>query len=139
MKLKLVIEGTPKINKSIHYTKKGIEYKPVTSLENEKYLRASIISLLPYEFKPFCGSLRINTLHFVFAPIPSLNKEQRQVILRGGFVNKSAKPRFTDCLNDLFKAMLGTVFNSDTQICEMTDVKKYFGAKQKIEIELEEL
>ncbi len=139
MKLKLIMDGIPKINRNIHYTRKGIKYKPETVEENEKYLRASIINRLPYEFKPYTGALRINRLHFVFAPVQSLNNVEKQIIKNGGMVFKPAKPDITECFFGLFKALLGTVLSSDAQICEMNDVKKYYGGNPRIEIELEEL
>jgi len=139
MKLNLIIDGIPKINRNIHYTRKGLKYKPETVEENEKYLRASIINCLPYEFKPFNGALRINLLHFVFAPVPSLNNDEMQILRSGGRVIKPVKPDFTECLAGLFRALQGTVLISDAQICEMSDLKRYYGAKPRIEMELEEI
>jgi Holliday junction resolvase RusA-like endonuclease len=135
----LIIEGAPKINSSINYTKKGIKHKPSTAQENEKKLRASIINLLPFDFKPFNGPLRINMLHLIFAPAPSLGNEERSIIVHGGSINKTSKPDFTDCLKDMFKAMLGIVFCCDTQICEITNFKKTISARPCIEIEIEEI
>lgn len=139
MKLKLLIEGAPKINQNINYTRKGIKYKPGTAVENEKKLRAAIIALLPFDFKPFTRPLRINRLHFAFAPAPALNADEKKIIMEGGIVNKTTKPDFTACLEDLFKAMLGTVFCADIQICEIASLKKYYSAVPCIEVEIEEI
>ena len=139
MKLSIVIEGIPRINQSIHYTKKGIKYKPATEIENEKLLRAGIMCNLPYEFKPLCGALKINKLFLVFPLSGVLSDEEKNQISKLGIVEKTTKPDLTDCIRSLFKAMSGVVFNSDTQICSMTDVYKYYGAKPGIEVEIEEV
>lgn len=139
MKLKLIIEGTPLINKSIHYTKKGVKYKPGRAFENDKYLRASIINLLPFEFKPFKGLLRINVLHFVFPPPASLSCDEMERLIKKEPVCKLTKPDFIDCLDNLTKALIGSVLVSYEQICEIKELKKYYSIEPKIEIEIEEL
>jgi Holliday junction resolvase RusA-like endonuclease len=138
-KLSIVISGTPRINQSIHYTRKGELYKPETALENEKILRAGIISQLPFDFKPLAGPLLITRLHFVFPPSPSAAKEERLKILKGETIEKDTKPDISDCLKSVFKAMFGTVFGSDAQISGMNDVRKCCGINPKIEIEIEEI
>lgn len=139
VKLSIKIPGAPRINQSIHYTKKGMIYRPGTALESENILRAGIINNLPFDFKPLTGALYITRLHFVFPPSQSLTKEEGLIISNGGTIEKNGRPDITDCLKSLFKAMLGTVFSSEAQICGMNDVHKYCGLKPKIEIMIEEI
>lgn len=139
MKLSIVIEGTPRISQNIHYTRKGMKYKPETELENEKALRAGVVSSLPFDFKPLNGALRILKLHFIFLPSHSVTKEELIKISQSELIEKNSRPDITDCLASLFKAMLGTVFNNETQICGIKEVYKYYGANPGIVIEIEEI
>lgn len=108
-------------------------------MENENILRAGIISNLPFDFKPLTGALYITRLHFVFPPPQSLTNEERRIILNGDTIEKDNRPDITDCLKSLFKAMLGTVFSSEAQICRMNDVRKYYRLNPMIEIGIEEM
>jgi len=139
VKLNIFIEGAPKINQSIHYTRKGINYKPGALVENEKGLRAGIINSLPFEFKPLRGTIRITKLHFIFPPSAVFTTNDQRIIRNGEIITRPAKPDITDCLRGLFNAMLGTVIYRQIQICELHEVKKYFGSKPGIIIELEEI
>lgn len=139
VKLEIRIPGTPRISPAINYTRKGEKYKPVTVVENENTLRAGIISNLPFNFKPLTGALNISKLHLVFPPSQSLTEKEYQRILKGSLIEKTGRPDITDCLKSLFKAMLGTVFGSETQICGLNNVRKYYGLNPVIEIVIEEL
>lgn len=138
MKLEITIEGIPKINRSVNYTRNGRDYKPVTEMENGNKLRAEIISRLPYDFIPFRGTVRIMKLHFVFPPATSITEEERKRLFESGAIEKTGRPDIIDCLKSIFRAILGTVFLSETQVCEITDLKKLCSLNPGIEIVVED-
>jgi len=136
MKLSFTIKGIPKVQQGIHYTKNNTPYKPATETENEKSLRAGIINGLPFGFTPVRGSVKINKLNFIF-PLPA--GSPHKIFNEAGEARKekTTKPHFIDCLQSVFKAMTGTVFYSEAQICVLSEAGKYYGSDPQIEIELE--
>jgi Holliday junction resolvase RusA-like endonuclease len=86
------------------------------------------------------GGIIINRLHYVFPPPKSIKKSLLHQIEGGGIVPKTTRPDLTDNLQKgLIDSMHGIVFLDDSQICEMNNVKKYYGLRPRIEIELEEI
>ncbi len=148
MIIKLTIPGIPqpkqsvrarisksKLGKSFVQTYQSTEVK-----ENERSIKMIIKEQLPPGFIPLSKGIRINRLNYIFPPISSLRKAEKYLIDRGGIVHKTTKPDLTDNLNKgLFDAMQGIVFLNDSQICEMNNVKKFYGPTPGIIIELEEL
>lgn len=148
MKLNLIIPGIPQPKQSVRarivhaasgksfvqtYQKKEVK-------ENERNIKLMIIDQLPMGFVPFSKGIKINKLHYVFPPTSSLKRSEMRSIIAGEIVHKTTKPDLTDNLNKgLFDAMQGIVFLNDSQVCEMNDVKKYYGTTPRIEIEIEQI
>lgn len=139
MKVEIVIEGNPKINQSICHTKNGKQYIPGQEKENERILRAAVISRLAYDFKPFTGPVLINKLHFAFPPTFSFSDNEREQISSGSQIVKNLKPNLADCLRDIIKSLTGTLFINESQICGIIDFKKFYSSRPGIILEIEEL
>lgn len=148
MKLTLSIPGIPQPKQSVRAriinTKSGKSfihtYQKKEVVENERSIKMIILEQLPSGFTPFNKGIKVKKLHYIFPPISSLKKNDMKIIYEGGIIHKTTKPDLTDNLNKgLFDSMQGIVFLNDSQICEMNDVKKYYGLTPGIIIELEEI
>jgi Holliday junction resolvase RusA-like endonuclease len=136
-----------KNGKAVTYTdKNGKErilqrkYQPKEIEENERSIKMIVREQLPVGFVPFRKGVIVHRLHYVFPPISTLKKSEKLLIEHGGIVHKTTKPDLTDNLSkSTFDSMQGIVFLNDSQICEMNNVKKYYGTKPGIIIELEEI
>lgn len=61
-----------------------------------------------------------------------------KAIEAGELVYKATKPDLTDNLNKgVFDALQGIIYANDSQIISMDDVKKIYGQRPRIDIELE--
>ncbi len=139
MKLEITIEGIPLITHSINYTRNGKEYTPASEIENERALRAAVISSLPYDFKILRGPLKINLLRFVFPPNRGTGRNELETLNNEGLAAREGKPSLIECLKSIIKAMNGTVFVNDSRICSIENFGKYSGLNPAIKIEIEEV
>jgi Holliday junction resolvase RusA-like endonuclease len=148
MKLTLSIPGIPQPKQSVRAriikTKTGKSfihtYQKKEVVENERSIKMIILEQLPPGFTPFSKGIKVMKLHYIFPPISSLKRHEYKILIEGGIFYKTTKPDLTDNLNKgLFDSMQGIVFMNDSQICEMNDVKKYYGLTPGILIEMEEI
>jgi Holliday junction resolvase RusA-like endonuclease len=159
MKLKLKILGIPVPKQSVKFkniidkktgeiiinekTGKPIimKYQPTELETHFKNVSIYIKSQLPANFKPFTGGVRVLYLGYVFPPLKSFSKKKLKKIDDGEIIYKTTKPDLIDNLNKgLFDAMEGIVYLNDSQVCEFDGkVRKYYGNRPKIIIELEEI
>ena len=147
MKINLVIPGIPQPKQSARFraVKNGNKsfvksYQKKEVKENERNIKYEIRSQLPVGFIPFQNGIKVNKLHYIFPPLKGFSKKKMQEIVDGAIIYKDTKPDLTDNLQKgLFDAMEGLVFLNDSQVCELNNVKKYYGFQPRIEIELEEV
>lgn len=141
MKLTLIILGEPKPKQSFRVAVIGgkvHKYQKADVKKAENNIQLSIIQQLPLDFEPTEKPIRITKLHYVFTPLSSFSKKTKEAISNGMQVFKHTKPDLTDNLSKgLFDAMQGIVFRNDSQICSMDNVKKVYGNRPRIEIEME--
>lgn len=115
-------------------------YQSKAVKDNERNIRYEIRSQLPEGFVPFTRGVVIHKLHYIFPPLKTFSKSTLRDIEEGRICPKTTKPDLTDNLSKgLIDAMQGIIFLNDSQICEMHDVKKYYGKVPGILIELEEI
>ncbi len=147
-KLFLIIPGIPKPKQSARFayrpTKDGKgfihKYQKKEVVDNENNIKSIVILQLPEGFQPFSGPIKINKLHYIFPPLKSFKKSEISFIQTGGLIYKSTKPDLTDNLQKgLFDALEGIIFYNDSQVCWMDNVKKYYGLKPMIILEIEEI
>ena len=137
--MRFIILGIPRPKQSFKFTKTGIRYQPKEVKQEAGNIRSQIINQLPGDFQPFSRGIHIKKCWFVFPPLKSWSKKKLESLVTLGCFYKDTKPDIDNCLKSVWDAMQGVVFINDSQICAMDDVKKFYGPKPMIEIELESL
>lgn len=140
-KLRFEITGEPRPKQSARFYHTGAfirSYQKQSVKNEESNVKMQVISQLPADFKIIRGPIRVTRLHYVFAPIKSLKKSEMKAIEAGELVYKATKPDLTDNLNKgVFDALQGIIYANDSQVISMDDVKKIYGHRPRIDIELE--
>jgi Holliday junction resolvase RusA-like endonuclease len=140
---RFTIIGEPKPKQSARFCNAGGLIKSYQSAKvkaNESDIRMQVLSQLPEGFELITAPIAIRKLHFVFSPLKTMKKIDLMRIEHGAYVYKPTKPDLTDNLSKgLFDALQGILYKNDSQIVSMDDVKKYYGNRPRIEIELEVL
>lgn len=143
--LKFVIPGSPKPKQSARFRiTKGRggqqfihSYQTKEVQDEERSIRLIIKEQLPKDFEILRDGVKINKLHYVFPPLSSHSKKILAQIEAGVLVYKTTKPDLDSNLNKgLFDAMEGIVFLNDSQVCEINNLKKYYGFEPRTEIEI---
>ena len=141
MKLSLSIIGEPKPKQSARFYNADPfikSYQSAKVKENESNIRMQVLDQLPADFTLTSKPIRVTKLHYVFAPIKSLKKSDLKAMAAGELIYKATKPDLTDNLNKgLFDALQGIIYANDSQIISLDDVKKIYGQRPRIDIELE--
>jgi len=120
--------------------KQFVHHYQKTEVKNEaNNLRAQIVQQLPEDFKPFSGLIRVNKLHFIFPVLKTMSKKQLELVKNGGLIYKGSRPDLDNLQKALWDAMNGVVFTDDKNIVEILDVKKYYGFRPMIIIDIGEI
>jgi len=134
--MKFIILGIPFAKQSFRFTKTGIKYQPKEVKEKQKSIKQQIIEQLPPNFYPFSCPIVVTELLFVFPPLKSFSKKKMKMLEDGGYILKGTAPDVDNLCKAFFDAMGGVVFQKDSQVCEIRNMKKVYGIKPRIEIEL---
>ena len=138
--MRIIIYGDPKAKQSAKFAKIGKfinSYQPKSVVQNEKNIRAQVLEQLPEDFRPFTENVIVTKLHFVFSPLKGFSKKKLKLIEDGALIYKNTKPDLTDNLSkSLFDAMEGVVYDNDSRIVAMDNLKKYYGFRPRIELEI---
>ena len=141
--MKFTILGIPHPKSSFRFAVRGkqvFKYQTKEIKAGGIQIRQQIINQLPEKFIPFSRGIRIKKCWFVFPPLKSWSKKKRAAAeLLGGLFKTTAPDLPDNLMKGLFDAMQGVVFINDSQICAMDDIRKFYGPKPMIEIELEAL
>jgi len=141
MRIKLIFPGEPKAIQSVRFARRGdfiAKYQPKKNEDWKSYIRVSAQQQLPDDWMLLDCPLKIKKALFVFNPIKSLKKDEKQIIELGGFVSKSTKPDLTDNLfKGVIDALTGIVYRDDALIHTIESSQKVYGAVPRIEIEFE--
>lgn len=142
--ISLVIYGEPKPKQSARHrivnAKNGKtwiqSYKDSQVVKAEENIKSQI--KMQWHGDVIEDALAVTKLHYVFFPIKSMPKFKRLAIERGEIIFKNTKPDLTDNLNKgLFDALEDAkVIANDSQIVSLDNVKKYYGLKPRIELEM---
>ena len=90
-------------------------------------IRSIVIDQLPENFIPFTKGIEITKLHYAFPPLKSFSKKILTRITAGEQIPKTTKPDLTDNLNKgVFDALEGLVYDNDSQICAMDNLRKFY-------------
>jgi len=140
--MRIIIYGDPKAKQSAKFAKIGKfinSYQPKSVVQNEKNIRAQVLEQLPEDFRPFTENVIVTKLHFVFSPLKGFSKKKLKLIEDGALIYKNTKPDLTDNLSkSLFDAMEGIVYDNDSRIVAMDNLKKYYGFRPRIELDISE-
>lgn len=137
MKLKFVILGEPIPKQSARFTKAGFAFQPKKIVNGKDNIRTQIINHLPNGFELISEPLAILQLKFVFTPPKTLKKWEKDILNSGGELIKTTKPDLDNLEKMLYDAMESVVFDNDSKIYNKTNIRKCYGLKPRIEIELE--
>ncbi len=141
--MRFIILGIPRPKQSFRFAvigKRVLKYQKKEVKQEAGNIRSQIINQLPRDFQPFSRGVHISRCWFVFPPLKSWSKKKLEAAELLGGLFKTTAPDLTDNLmKGLMDAMQGVVFINDSQICQMDDVKKFYGPKPMIEIILEEI
>lgn len=143
----LIIYGEPKAKQSAKFAKIGKfikSYQPKKIQNAEANIKMQILAQIkafyPQGFDLFSGNVAVKKLHYVFSPLKSFTKKKMAEVKEGVMVYKNTKPDLSDNLNKmLFDAMQGIVYDNDSRVVSMDNVKKYYGLRPRIEIIIEEI
>jgi Holliday junction resolvase RusA-like endonuclease len=114
------------------------QWQPNEVQENERSIKLIIKEQLPEDFQILKDEVIINKLHYIFPPLKSFSKKILNDIAAGKIIYKTTKPDLDSNLNKgLFDAMEGIIFLNDSQVCEIKDMKKYYGFEPRSEIEIQ--
>ena len=120
--------------------KQFVHHYQKTEVKNEaNNLRAQIIQQLQEDFVPFGKLIRINKIHFVFPLLKTMTKKQKEIIDNNGLIYKGTKPDLDNLQKALLDAMNGIVYKDDSQIVEINNIKKYYGVRPCIMVDIEEM
>lgn len=117
---------------------KVIFYQDNKYAKYSKELTKQLKSQLPVGFLPFSGPLDI-AVTYIFPPLKSFRKADREHIESGGHILKTTKPDVIDNLNKaFFDAMEGILYNNDSEISVFA-ARKMYGKRPRIIIRVEQL
>jgi Holliday junction resolvase RusA-like endonuclease len=143
MKLSFKILGIPFSKQSARFTSANgsvRSYQPKKLIISENNVRFQILSQLSKGFKCLNEPLRITKAHFIYAPLKTFSKKVMKEIAEGAIIYKDTSPDLdSNLMKGTVDAMEGIVFINDSRICEINNVKKFYGITPRIEIDIETL
>lgn len=141
--MKFTILGVPQPKQSARFRiakgKAGknfvASYQTKEVKETERNIKYDIRSQLPFDFVPLDCPIGVKVL-FVFPPLKSWSKKQKEALRQGQRIYKGTKPDLTDNLmKGLFDALNGLVFIDDARVVKV-ESEKIYGEQPRIELEL---
>lgn len=130
-----VFLGQPTPKQSARFSRNGHCYQKKEIVLAEEKIRQQVMEQLPENFQRFEKFVIVEKILFVFEPLKSFKKSEKEIIEAGGYVRKTTKPDITDNLNKLlFDSMNELVYRDDSIICELQNSKKVYGKNPRIEI-----
>ena len=131
--LEIPIRATP--HQSVRTTRTGHRYQPKKIIDYKLELQKAVRDRLPDRFSVIASDtpIAVNKLHYQFEYPKSWSKKKKSETYY-----KISRPDLHDNLNKaFFDAMEGVLWERDQNICVMNDVRKFYGNKNKITIEIE--
>ena len=122
--LTLRILGKPVPKQSFRYTKSGGKYPNPEAREEQRNVRAQIVSQLPEGFVPFSGPVEVNIIYTFPAP-QNTKKMLKELVESGRGYIKHKAPDCENLLKLTNDAMEGVVFLNDAQVFHVSITKKY--------------
>lgn len=138
--LKLIIQTAPEPKQSAKFYNAGKfikSYQPKKVTSYKDTIKSMIIGQLPRYFVPFQKAVEIE-YKFIFAPLKSFNKTEKEKIENGDLIYKTTKPDADNLEKSLNDAMEKIIFYNDSQIAKHTTIKAY-GKIPRTEIIVKEL
>lgn len=136
--VELFIDANAKPVQGVRHAARGgrvLTFQPQKVKDWKNMIKLLVQQQLPPGFKPFDSETGISAQAlYVFKPVSTLKKADRDKIAAGGMVDKITKPDVNDNLNKgFFDALTGIVWEDDSRIVHSESSKKY-GSKPGIYI-----
>ena len=126
---KITGKGRPRVNS---YT--GIVYTP-TKTKNYEYLVRQIFVYKYPQYKPIEG--RVTMTIIAYFEIPKSTSKKKEAEMLGNRISPTKKPDIDNITKVVLDALNKFAYKDDTQITEITVVKKY-ASTPKVKIKIEE-
>jgi len=142
-KLSLVIPGEPMTKQStrIFYNKHTGRIGTYTDMETrtgQNSIRTNVMAQLPSGFQVWTGPIIVTRLWYVFPYTQKSRTSQLFKLKHQEHAWKHTRPDLTDNLNKgLFDALEDLVYDNDSRIVCMMDVRKIYGPEPKTILEME--
>jgi Holliday junction resolvase RusA-like endonuclease len=136
--MKLIIKGEPMAKQSFRFTMQGRKYPDKEVKEWAGQARAQIEAQLPQGHIPYQKGVIIKDLTFAYPVLKNTPGYQLRHLDQGGLLYKKTKPDLDNLQKNLFDACKGVVFLDDSQIVEITNIKKIFARQPEITFEIVE-
>ena len=111
--LELWIEAEPKPIQSVRFASRGgfvQAFQPKANKEWKAYIKAAVQQQLPPGWEPLTGVPVSTKVVYVYKPLKSFYKWQKELVDDGGVIWKHTKPDVNDNLNKgLYDALTGVV------------------------------
>lgn len=118
----------PKAIQSVRFASRGgfvQTFQPKANKEWKLLVKSETFKQLPPSWKPLEGPLWVEIV-YVFAPLKSFRKADRELIEHGGLIFKETKPDVNDNLNKgLFDAFTGVLWGDDAQVAWSASQKAF--------------
>jgi Holliday junction resolvase RusA-like endonuclease len=137
--MKIVIKGEPIAKQSFRFTMQGRKYPNKDVKDWAGQARAQIESQLPEKWVPMKNAVIIKNLDFVYPLLKQTPQYQLRFLDGGGLLRKKTKPDLDNLQKNLFDACKDILFLDDSQIVEITNIRKIFGHQPCIMFEIEEV
>lgn len=145
--MKLTILGIPLQKQSAKFFRRGNfikSYQPENIVNWQAQAKQQILEQLPKNYIPIKNPILISEVTFVFPPVKSMRKKTINEIELyekecGNPVYKSTKPDWDNLCKNIFDCCNGLVWNDDSQIVEVNNIKKIYGNKPRIDLTFEEI
>ena len=118
----------PKAIQSVRFASRGgyvQTFQPKANKEWKFLVKSETYKQLPPGWKPLEGPLWVEIV-YVFPPLKSFRKSDREWIEHGGLIFKETKPDVNDNLNKgLFDAFTGVLWGDDAQVAWSASQKAF--------------
>ena len=137
--LELFISEAPKPIQSVRFAARAgfvQTFQPKANRDWKARIKAVVTRQLPAGWKPYKDTPLGVRVIYVFPPLTSFRKSDKEIIEAGGVIPKHTKPDVSDNLNKgLFDAMTGVIWDDDSRVAYVECLKVH-GNKVGIHVEV---
>lgn len=128
--VRIAISTVPKAIQSVRFSARcGYvqTFQPKANKDWKLAVKNAVYEQLPPGWKKFENTPLWVRVWYVFPPLKSFKKSERQLIEAGGIIRKDTKPDVNDNLNKgLYDALTGVLWDDDSRVTD-PEAKKFYG------------